>query len=253
MTERASSRMGPKRLAALGGVVVLGTAVIMAANSSALLPEAASTEMELSIELVFGTYLDMDLPEQDVYLKGTNGSGKVYRVTKGDNDMGAQLYRAAEMVRHDPFNPDAGGPYPKGEALGITLSEWLRHQGAGSYTCAGGEGRLNTTFSGLVPNGVYTMWHVFMARPPTTPFTGTLDLPLGARDGSTSRFVADADGDAAFTHTFRPCLQLSDVWTTSLLAIAYHSNGKTYGADPGQWGLNSHMPLFLMLPNRAGI
>ena len=85
------------------------------------------------------------------------------------------------------------------------------------------------------------------------PFTGTLDLPLGARDGSTSRFVADADGDAAFTHTFMPCLQMSDVWTTSLLAITYHSDGKTYGADPGEWGVNSHMPLFLMLPNRSGI
>lgn len=253
MTERAISRIGLKRLAALGGVVALGTVVIMAANSSAPLAKAATTDTELSIDLAFGTHLDMDLPEQDVYLERTAGSGEVYRVTKGDNDMGAQLYRTAEMVKHDPFNPDAVGPYPKGEALGITLGEWLRHQGAGSYTCAGGEGRLNTTFSGLVPHGVYTMWHAFMALTPTTPFTGTLDLPLGAADGSTSRFVADANGEAAFTHTFTPCLQMSDVWTTALLAIAYHSDGKTYGGDPGEWGLNSHMPLFLMLPSRAGI
>ena len=92
-----------------------------------------------------------------------------------------------------------------------------------------------------------------MAMPPPEPFTGTLDLPLGARDGSESEFVADAAGNAQFQHTFQPCLQMSDTWTTSMLAVAYHSDGKTYGGSPGAFGYNSHVPLFLMLPNRKGI
>ena len=112
---------------------------------------------------------------------------------------------------------------------------------------------MDTEFSGLVPNGVYTMWHAFMAVPPPEPFTGTLDVPLGARDGSESAFVADTDGKAAFVHTFSPCLQMSDTWTTSLLAINYHSDGKTWGGHPGKFGYNAHIPLFLMLPNREGI
>ncbi len=97
------------------------------------------------------------------------------------------------------------------------------------------------------------MWHGFMAMPPPVPFTGTLDLPLGARDGSESGFVADKQGNANFKHTFEPCLQMSDTWTTSMLAVAYHSDGKMYGGSPGSFGLNSHVPLFVMLPQREGI
>jgi hypothetical protein len=97
------------------------------------------------------------------------------------------------------------------------------------------------------------MWHAFIALPPPEPFTGTLDLPLGARDGSESRFVANEHGKAEFVHTFRPGLEMSDVWTTSMLAIAYHSDGQTHGGHPGKFGLNSHVPIFVMLPKRTGI
>ena len=207
----------------------------------------------VAIELAFITHLDADLPEQDVFIERTPDSDRVFRVTKGDNDMSAQLYRTAIPVKHDPFNPAAIGPHPKGEPMGITLGEWLKHQGQGTYRCENGQGTLETSFSGLVPNGVYTMWHAFMAIPATTPFSGALELPLGARDGSTSIFTADADGNAAFNHQFKPCLQMSDVWTTAMLAINYHSDGKTYAALPGDFGLNAHIPLFLMLPPRDGL
>ena len=206
-----------------------------------------------SIDLAFITHLDAELAEQDVYIERNPGSGEVFRVTRGDNDMSAPLYKSAQPIPHDPFNPANIGPYAKGDELGMTLGEWLKHQGTGTYSCENGEGKLKTSFTGLVPNGVYTMWHAFMAIPTTTPFSGTLDLPLGARDGSTSVFVADNDGEAAFDHSFKPCLQMSDVWTTSMLAINYHSDGRTYAALPGDFGYNAHIPLFLMLPPRDGI
>ena len=117
----------------------------------------------------------------------------------------------------------------------------------------GVEAALDLEFSGLVPNGVYTMWHAFVALPPTTPFSGFLDIPLGARDGSESVFRADEHGNASFKHTFKPGLQMSGNWLTSLLAINYHSDGKTYGGLPGKFGLNAHVPLFSMLPKRAGL
>ena len=206
-----------------------------------------------SIELAFMTFVEADLPEQDVFIERVAGSGEVYRVTKGDNDMYAPLYKAAAPVPHNPFDAEAIGPHPKGEPIGMTLGEWLRHRGTGTYTCADGVGTLETSFSGLVPNGIYTMWHAFTAIPATKPFSGFLDLPLGARDGSTSEFVADANGEAAFNHTFSPCLEMSDVWTTSMLAINWHSDGRTYGGHPGDFGYNAHVPLFLMLPPREGI
>ena len=38
-----------------------------------------------------------------------------------------------------------------------------------------------------------------------------------------------------------------------MLAINYHSDGKTYGPLPGAFGLNAHIPLFVMLPKREGL
>ncbi len=212
-----------------------------------------SAQASVSIDLAFITHLDMDLPEQDVYIEREAGSGEVYRVTKGDHNMKAPLYAAAHEVPHNPFDPAAVGPHPKGAALGMTLGEWLKHQGTGAYTCENGVGALDLKFSGLVPNGVYTMWHAFIALPPPEPFTGTLDLPLGARDGSESVFTADKNGKAKFKHSFQPCLQMSDTWTTSMLAINYHSDGKTWGGHPGHFGLDAHIPLFVMLPLRDGL
>ena len=195
----------------------------------------------------------MDLPEQDVFIERRPGSGQVFRVTQSDHDMNAPLFSAATPVKHNPFDPAAVGPHPKGEPLDMTLGDWLRHRGTGRYTCSKGTGELDIEFSGLVANGVYTLWHTFIALPPTKPFSGTLDLPLGARDGSESVFRADANGEAAFVHRFMPCLQLSDVWTSAMLALNWHSDGNTYGADPGAFGYNAHVPLFVMLPPRDGI
>ena len=232
---------------------LLTSALVIAAAFFTGTDEPAVIDDPVSLELAFVTHLDMDLPEQDVFIEREAGSGEVYRVTKGDHNMNAQLYKTAEETPHDPFNPDAVGPHKKGEPLGMTLGEWLKHAGTGSYTCQAGVGTLDLQLTGLVPNGVYTMWHAFMAIPPPVPFTGTLDLPLGARDGSESVFVADKKGRKNFKHTFQPCLQMSDTWTTSMLAINYHSDGKTYGGHPGPFGSDAHIPLFVMLPQREGI
>lgn len=222
------------------------------AGAASELAVAHPESNSFSFDVAFVTHLDMDMPEQDVYIERVPGSGEVFRVTKGDNDMQAPLYATAVEVEHNPFDPAALGPHPKGEPLGMTLGQWLGHRGTGRYTSAGNVGTLDLEFSGLVPNGVYTMWHAFIALPPTEPFSGTLDLPLGARDGSESVFTADEHGNARFVHSFTPGLEMSDVWTTSMLVINYHSDGKTYGGLPGAFGLNAHIPLFVMLPDREG-
>ena len=137
---------------------IAGLLLATAAGASPLEPTTTSElgETPMSLELAFMTHLDMDLPEQDVFVEREPGSGRVWRVTKGDNDMTAPLYKTAIEVDHDPFNPEAVGPHPKGEPLGMTLGQWLRHQGTGTYTCEGGEGHLETSFTRLLPNSVYT-------------------------------------------------------------------------------------------------
>ena len=210
-------------------------------------------EEEKTIELAFITHLDGGMAEQDVYIERKAGSGQVYRVTAGDHNMSAPLFASAVEVEHNPADPSAVGPYPKGESMGMTLGQWLKSTGRGTYTYRDGEGRLDLRFSGLVPNGVYTMWNVFAPVTPPKPFTGMLDLPLGASDGSESMFRADAEGKAVFTHSFKPGLQFSDVWTNNLLGICYHRDGKIHGGSPGPFGLYSHVPLFVMLPKREGL
>ena len=221
--------------------------------ASAEEPAAKTGPNDVSIELAFVTHLDMNMAEQDAFIEHQPGSGQVWRVTKGDHDMSAPLYRTAIEVKHNPFDAATNGPHPIGEPMGMTVGQWLAHTGRGTYTCEDGVGTLQLTFKNLVPNGLYTMWHAFTALPPTTPFSGALELPLGARDGSESLFRADADGRAVFEHVFQPCLQMSDLWTTSMLAIAYHSDDQAWGGSPGKFGLNSHVPLFVKLPLRAGL
>lgn len=240
-------------LTTVGLTAEAGDAADPSAAPAQPIPTTDNTNPSVAVELAFVTHLDMGLPEQDVFIEREPSSGQVYRVTNGDHDMSAKLYKAAVHVPHDPFGEDAIGPYPKGEFTGLTLGQWLQHAGSGRYTCEHHRGTLDLSFSGLVPHGVYTMWHAFIALPPPEPFTGTLDLPLGARDGSDSVFVADADGRARFVHSFTPCLQMSDVWTTSMLAINWHSDGKTYGGHPGDFGSRAHVPLFVMLPPRDGL
>ncbi|MCG6883143.1 MAG: hypothetical protein LJE62_05240, partial [Silicimonas sp.] len=150
----------------------------------------------VSMDLAFVYHLDADMPEQDVFIERTPGSGEVFRVTKKDRDYDQPIFAAANAVPHSPFDPETNGPHEKGEELGLTLGEWLGAGGRGSYSCDNGEATINAEFNGLVPEGIYTMWHFFMAVPPTDPFIGTYDLPTGARDGSESTFEARADGSA---------------------------------------------------------
>ena len=207
----------------------------------------------VSFDLTFNFHIDDELAEQDIFVEKVPGSGQVYRPTVGERDLSLPLYTTAQPVEHTPFEPDNLGPWPKGKPLGITLGEWLGASGKGTYTCSDGVGTLDVTFTKLVPDGVYTVWHAFMAWPPTEPFIGTYDLPVGARDGSQSVFTANAEGNAEVQRTFKPCLQLTGEHLAAELAIVYHSDGKTYGPLPGEFARDSHVHMYVGLPKRSGI
>ena len=221
------------------------------ARAAAKAKPAYDAPVELDVNFVF--HIDNNLPEQDVFVARTPGADQVYRPNAGERDLDRPLYAAAKKVKRDPFDDAAVGPWPKGKALGLTLRDWLQATGAGRYTCRDGEGHIEVEFAGLVPDGVYTMWHYFVAWPPTDPFIGAYSLPLGSRDGVQSIFTADAKGDARFERRFRPCLQLTGEHLAAGLAIAWHSDGKTYGARPGDLTTVSHIQLYSRLPQRAGM
>jgi hypothetical protein len=204
-----------------------------------------------AVPLQFVTHLQAGMPEQDVFVEKVAGSGEVFRILDAEKDayLKAPLYATATTTPHEPFDtrPGVNGPYQKGYALNVTLGEWLAATGTGSYQCNDGQGEITLEFTGLVPNGVYTLWYVFSPQPPTTPFM-TLDLPLGARDGSQSVISVNADGTASYEATLTPCLQMSGEQAATLLALAYHSDGETHGVSPGDFGLNSHIQLLSVFP-----
>lgn len=200
------------------------------------------------IQLTFVDHLTAGLIEQDVYVE--TGSEKVMRVTPENKDQYLEqlTYSTNYEVHHDPFGLDHLGPYAKGLPLGFTLNEWLKASGTATYICEDGWGVLKARFHNLRPNATYTLWHFFMSAPPTKPFNGTLDVPLGDHEGTQSVFTTDKNGSAELDITFEQCLQLSNTQLMSGIAVAYHSDGKTYGGLPGPFGKATHVQLFAMLP-----
>lgn len=208
-------------------------------------------EPEKGITLTFVNHIAAGLIEQDVFVEKVPGSGEVYRLLPAEIDqyLDAKIYSIREPLHHDPFDREKVGPYAKGRDLGMTLGEWLNASGTANFTCDEGWGTLKATFDNLLPNSTYTVWHFFMPAPPTVPFTGTLDIPLGDREGTQSVFTTDENGQAFLDVTFERCLQLSGDQLMSGMAIALHSDGQTYGPEPGAFGKVTHVHLFAMLPD----
>lgn len=200
--------------------------------------------------LQFVNHIQANLPEQDVFIQSLDKQNQVVRV-EGDQAKDATIsaktvYAAASAVEHDPFKltDNPLGPYPKGKGLGFTLEEWLGAEGNGTYMVDGDSAQLDLTFQKLVPNGVYTVWCSRLTFPPNP---NVVDRPCGAADGSENSFTADADGAGSFKLGMKP-MEESTAETASVIALAYHSDGKTYGEKPGDFGLNSHVHIFAMIP-----
>ena len=180
-------------------------------------------------------------------------SEKVIRLqgdaAKDPSNLAKEAYAAAAPTQHDPFKAGENplGPFDKGRSLGFTLQQWLSASGIGIYSVDNGNAELDLSFKNLVPNGVYT---VLCSRITFPPNPKTVDMPCGAEDGSENSFTAGDKGLASFSLKLKP-LEASTKETASMIAVAYHSDGKTYGASPGDFGSNTHVQLFFMMPEPA--
>ncbi len=217
-----------------------------------MLALASASASAHQIELAFGMFTTDGLVEQDVFIENPANANEVVRIPAAEvaSHRDAELYAAAEEPPFEPMKAEPTESYPKGEALGLTLSDWLKATGSGSYACDGQKGTIKASFQNLVPDGIYTMWNFIDADPPTDPWQG-LVLPAGNRDGSQTVFKADAEGNATYEAVVEPCLQLSGTQSLAGLAIAWHSDGETYGFSPGGLGVVSHAQLMTVLPYGA--
>lgn len=216
--------------------------------------DAAEMEMApktLQTQLQFVTHVTAGMPEQDVFIvKDGLGDDEVVRATldelTNETILKQTVYGSAGYVEHDPFGVTAAplGPFPKGESLGFTMEEWLAASGSGTYTIDGGDASLDISFEGLLPNGVYTLWCTRITLPPEPVI---FDIACGEWDGSNNQFVADAAGNGSLTFDMRP---LPDITAEriSLFALAYHSDGQTYGPLPGEFGERTHVQALAFIP-----
>ncbi|MBI2649924.1 hypothetical protein HYX04_01270 [Candidatus Woesearchaeota archaeon] len=173
---------------------------------------------------------------------------KVVRVEGAQDEaaLAKMAYAAATPTAHDPFKLGENplGPFDKGKSLGFTLQQWLAASGIGIYSVDNENAELDLSFKNLVPNGVYTAWCSRITFPPDF---NVVDKPCGAEDGSENSFTADEKGSGSFSLKLKP-LEASSKETASIIALAYHSDGKTYGASPGDFGLNTHVQVFFTMP-----
>ena len=138
----------------------------------------------------------------------------------------------------------------------LTLGEFNRARGLAVISCNGAGTHLTLNLSGLVPNGMYTLWNIVFKDP---GFDGTMGNAIGlgsfgANDGSDNYFTASPSGTGLISVLVpagplsnvvppRPDASLDETYvvTDCLLDeyqfhidVNYHSDGEAYGTYPGR-------------------
>jgi WD40 repeat protein/serine/threonine protein kinase len=209
---------------------------------AALAPQATMPPLVTNMEFYSDIgNIQMGLPIQDVYIANDNGSGVIRPIDLSDKILSQPLYTSTERISQDYEAPFEVGPFPDGEPLGFTVADWIAVRGSGTYTVHGSRATLDLSFEQLIPNGVYTLWCIELGLLPG--LTVLEEHPCGARDGSENTFIADGDGKGAIQveiDAFPP--STDEIFYE--VAIAYHSDGRTYGPHPGDFGANVHAQAF---------
>lgn len=252
MEEKQDSQTkgGMKILLALAAGVVLGFFVGRPSGPKVAPSLETGTR---SVNLTFVNHLQAELPEQDVFYVSETDSSMVMRVGFGEDSSEIremQAYSTAAMTEHDPFLLGEAplGPFEIGQDLGFTIDEWLSASGTGTYSVEEGTATLMANFENLVPSGVYTVWCSRIKFPPSP---AGVDSACGALDGTENIFTADEEGGASVEISF-PALRDSTEKESEIIALAYHSDGETYGMLPGEFGNQAHIQIFVMLPPPDG-
>jgi len=266
--------MNTKKYLILFAIIFLLTLPAFAADSLAD-PSATSKPWVVDVMLRSHIYLPTPRPVQDVFIVLNNSTPNlVYRIelnqSKDPINLAQDVYATTNATPHDPYKitPRPLGPFPKGADLGFTLGDWLAANGTGTYAEEDDNATMNLTFSKLVPNGIYTVWYASIAMPPNYKEVLT---PIGAPDGSQNAFRADALGNGVFNLKMKALPPSSNVTygaytamyvtrtapinttiTWTLISVAYHSDGMTHGATPGEFGKTTHVQIIhLMYPKPA--
>jgi hypothetical protein len=128
----------------------------------------------------------------------------------------------------------------------ITLQEWTTAQGNALVTCDGNSTHFKLEFTGLIPDGKYTLWNAIFKKhqEPSDALNFMADLiGLGAlADENDNIIIASATGEASFEISLersslsmfgsRPDCAITEVPGFAIV-VDYHIDGNTYGSTPG--------------------
>lgn len=149
----------------------------------------------------------------------------------------------------------------------ITMGEWLQVSGTGEIAKAPEGTALSLELSGLVPNGLYTLWGFFFDDPPYNKSeivnfgANVAEGAVGAADGSENEFRTNADGTAVFDAIIAPGpLSINgeapdyvlDGHSTYLIGGVYHNDDVSYGGVPGPNSLG-HFSVEFAVPEPSSI
>ena len=152
------------------------------------------------------------------------------------------------VAGHTPLYSNSSGlcdhlfPLTAPDGHHITLREWQRAKGTALMKCGPKGTHVVLHLSGLIPNGVYTVWVATFQAPGLTPdFANLIGLgALGAPDGSENVVLASPHGTAQLS-VFHPPGDFSIFGSTDclsdefevLLWLPLHLDGQTSGPVPG--------------------
>src|SRR5262249_4122555 len=151
----------------------------------------------------------------------------------------------AEMIKKIVPNAAAVLVTATDKTTPVTWGSFKRATGALSMTCTNRGTEVTLDAQGLIPNGLYTAWAVFLEKPGFDPSFAHLTgaSPLGQGDGSDNTIVASANGNGklgvtvpardsvTFAIPGKPqavpgCLL--DSYEVHVV-LAYHLDGKSHG------------------------
>ena len=139
----------------------------------------------------------------------------------------------------DPDQPDLLEPVLAPDGHWLTFGELSQVSGRASLKCHKKGTHVVLEMSGLIPDGVYTIWLLTFEAPGFTPDFAHLigEGSLGASDGSENVIIASAEGEGTLS-VFQPAGALSEFGEVTGCLFeefefhvvgVYHPDGMTYG------------------------
>ena len=126
-----------------------------------------------------------------------------------------------------------------GVPAGFSSEEWMAARGEAEVVeQENGQDVIEFEASGLVPEGLYTLWWVN---------EGTFGTEMGPGGSvAENEFTADVEGNAAAT------IRVPSDNEYQMMVVAYHADGQTHGETPGEMGTETFGHLMGPWPGPAG-